>query len=927
MKKLALLLAIIAATPVFAQTSTPNIGLKVPATGSNNWYIPLNYNFTLLDQLLSGNASIPALKVTNNLTIGGSVTAGSFIGPSGSTFATATAANQYSPVYYCGSGSSSAFCGVAPFTGIAKYSISGLPVAAAYTDILGLWTGCTGTKVLAANGTCITPAGTPAGTTYDLQINSADAFAADTGKLFYNLSTHTLGSPNILSAIVNGMASTDQYNTSNNGISTYMATCPSGKCWAFVPATSTDTEVIPTLPQHSYLQDMRGYSNEIYSLNPQQGGNGNKPCNVVDFVGLQPTQCIYTRQDLAVQSAGALLRVYQSDGPGYTIGNGSSGSASLWSLDAPNAIDFFFLHRGIKQAHSEYVYSHGTGDTGGSYRYLRGDGGATAPSDEGEKGEYVSALENPTYFHGSCAAGCTTGSANLTTTNTSGQNNFTDGGYALDITKGTLTGAYSSTATVMGYTVVNMTGITMTPSTAWGTFNTATDANANGKFQVPVSETINVTLGTSPTSPGSFTVANNACLVNKVSGGFFEQVPITAVGTTSGGIQSVTFSTRYGWASGTLLMQGAMCGQMATLSGATWRTATPVVGAFSATQALIAGCTGNGCNDMNILSAMGLITGGNTIAFYPGAEVIGTNSGTLNSVQLGTNTVAWATSDVLENPHPAAQYRTGAHFVVGQTTPINATYGLTGLEVEYNGNVRADQVNNTQLIDMTTNQPIFTAMQSTTSGSGSYANFAVIAGVVSGGVDFLDHGADVTHYIYQYGGGAFAGIQYLSGGNGFNFLANGGYAPAYAENIPPVPTATGQIPIAVHVAGTLQDYSPIALSGDATMTSGGVVTVSKVNNGAIPISAPFVGTDASGRFTTTSTGVLVASLTTTAAASDTVTLAGMTASGHCSAPGPTNSSAATNIATTYISAKAAGSITVAHTATAGMTYDVVCTTY
>lgn len=72
---------------------------------------------------------------------------------------------------------------------------------------------------------------------------------------------------------------------------------------------------------------------------------------------------------------------------------------------------------------------------------------------------------------------------------------------------------------------------------------------------------------------------------------------------------------------------------------------------------------------------------------------------------------------------------------------------------------------------------------------------------------------------------------------------------------------------------------------------------------------------------------VAASLTTTAATSDAVAIAGMTSSGHCSAPAATNSSAAANVATTYISAKATNSVTVTHAATAGMTFDLTCTPY
>jgi hypothetical protein len=65
------------------------------------------------------------------------------------------------------------------------------------------------------------------------------------------------------------------------------------------------------------------------------------------------------------------------------------------------------------------------------------------------------------------------------------------------------------------------------------------------------------------------------------------------------------------------------------------------------------------------------------------------------------------------------------------------------------------------------------------------------------------------------------------------------------------------------------------------------------------------------------------SLTTTSGTTDSVSIAAVTSSSHCSLT-PTNASAATNIATTYISAKSAGSITVTHTATSGMNYDILC---
>lgn len=91
------------------------------------------------------------------------------------------------------------------------------------------------------------------------------------------------------------------------------------------------------------------------------------------------------------------------------------------------------------------------------------------------------------------------------------------------------------------------------------------------------------------------------------------------------------------------------------------------------------------------------------------------------------------------------------------------------------------------------------------------------------------------------------------------------------------------------------------------INSGRNVTATNVSNGNVTIDGNATG-----------------ALTTTAAASDAVTVTGATSTSHCSVT-PTNASAATNIATTFVSAKTTNQITVSHAATASMTYDVICT--
>jgi len=56
-----------------------------------------------------------------------------------------------------------------------------------------------------------------------------------------------------------------------------------------------------------------------------------------------------------------------------------------------------------------------------------------------------------------------------------------------------------------------------------------------------------------------------------------------------------------------------------------------------------------------------------------------------------------------------------------------------------------------------------------------------------------------------------------------------------------------------------------------------------------------------------------------------VNVTGMTANGHCSVT-PTNSSAAADMAAgnVYISGKSANQVTVQHSSTSGMTFDVLC---
>ena len=44
-----------------SETTTPNIGLQIPAYNQPNWQVPTNYNLNLLDLMLGGIIPMPAL--------------------------------------------------------------------------------------------------------------------------------------------------------------------------------------------------------------------------------------------------------------------------------------------------------------------------------------------------------------------------------------------------------------------------------------------------------------------------------------------------------------------------------------------------------------------------------------------------------------------------------------------------------------------------------------------------------------------------------------------------------------------------------------------------------------------------------------------------------------------------------------------------
>ncbi len=290
--------------------------------------------------------------------------------------------------------------------------------------------------------------------------------------------------------------------------------------------------------------------------------------------------------------------------PGFDLGNNGT-SANGWSTCALESDTEESAMRGISQLHAGNFSHFAQGDTAAYYTYLTSFGGSVASSDEAVT-HTVAQTNQIGYFTGVIATGGVTGS-NLLTTNsmschgfcTTVQNaQFADGGILLDMSKSAGTATLAGEAEVLNGMAYTLGSGTVTPSTAWGNIiPSSCTNNGSGQWQIYTATTCNVTLGTSPASPGNFVAGQDIFL----SGPFEEEAAVVAVGAASGGVQSITFNTRYAWNSGwdaALVMQGGPGGQsiVATNAATTWPIAYAVVGATSPTQVFISNCLSGSCN-------------------------------------------------------------------------------------------------------------------------------------------------------------------------------------------------------------------------------------------------------------------------------------------------------------------------------------------
>lgn len=233
---------------------------------------------------------------------------------------------------------------------------------------------------------------------------------------------------------------------------------------------------------------------------------------------------------------------------GRNYGPNEPNVTSGWTTSGFSYHTANFNRRGITQWISGQQTKNGSGDTAGLYLYSYTTGGTTGAADEGWAGIHVNGGESPSFYSGTATSTLAIG---VTSIPHSAGNTMCDQCFVVDESNVVASVVFTGPAVVSGSDWLEPIAGTVTPSTAYGTVACSGGIPELAVQTVPASITCNVT-GILGTNAGGF-VKGVASLAAANS----EQVTITAVGTISGGTQSVTFSHQHpNAATGVRLWQG-----------------------------------------------------------------------------------------------------------------------------------------------------------------------------------------------------------------------------------------------------------------------------------------------------------------------------------------------------------------------------------
>lgn len=243
-----------------------------------------------------------------------------------------------------------------------------------------------------------------------------------------------------------------------------------------------------------------------------------------------------------------------STAPGWSLGypdGFSNGVGNGWEVHTLQRLGQKVNSAGINESLSIDQYKYGTGDNAGEYLYVNGEGGWTAYGDEGTFAYGGQTAEDATTFTGTCSTGCTTGSTQIKANPVTGAGTQGVGRYLIDTSKAPTMGSITNIANGLGAGSAITISTAVPVSNAWGTLATSINTPLITVLPFTTSQTFNVNV-----TSGSFTTGALVCF----AGTFHECATPIAVGTPSGGVQSVTIPLRKPHNGGTYLFQGGMAG-------------------------------------------------------------------------------------------------------------------------------------------------------------------------------------------------------------------------------------------------------------------------------------------------------------------------------------------------------------------------------
>ena len=369
------------------------------------------------------------------------------------------------------------------------------------------------------------------------------------------------------------------------------------------------------------------------------------------------------------------IYTYNETGGGRNLGPVFSGGWRGGQLDQIHAN---FAARGIHQTHSYVVSDSAAGDFMGlGYGYFfHNTGFGQAASDEGGgifSGQWIEKAQ----VNASVATGGV-GNVQPTFNNQSGNPTMSDGSILIDKSQPSISGAFNNagdnSAIGGALPVMNVTGVTLPLTTAWG--STQTQIPETGSTPDVQSGQATVTLsigqfagGLQPFQGGTTcTYSGNAsqqCFAVIAGPEFAEQVPIIAASAISNGSQTLTYTHHYAHSAGALLFQGGIAGGFiddisyanATASlpayqdeGGARDTAFNAFGSLTGTDLIYGQPKFSSITTALPINEQSGYTPTDAFTIYPGAEIVANNTVGLNPT-IEPNPWPWTVGDNVSNPH------------------------------------------------------------------------------------------------------------------------------------------------------------------------------------------------------------------------------------------------------------------------------------